>query len=193
MSRKPYSQSVPKPRKPNRRTFTDAEKSAMIHECEMEGVTFESVARKYKIKTSQLYVWRKQIQKGKLSSAEDESSLDVVKELNAMFRELKRLERELAAPVGVRLKAELQSGQLKAYSAATSLSSLTNALCRLQDQQLEILDRLSEFGFPEDKEPEPFDLETDRAAEQLCLDLIEFKIEMDKKIREAERLQAPGA
>lgn len=189
MSKKSHSQSPSKAKRRSRRTFTEQEKLNMIHECEIDGVTFESVARKYNVKPNQLYVWRKELQQGgaRIFSTH-KSPLVIANEIRSMFDELKRIEAELSLLVGTKLGTELKSGKLSAYAASSAFSGYVSAVCRLQDQKLIALERLAEC--PEHREDEPFDLERDRAAEQLCLDLIAYKVEMDRKLNESERLQS---
>jgi transposase-like protein len=181
-----------KTRKPKRtrRVFTDKEKAEIVQACEHPGVIFENVAREYDVLPNQVYVWRKKIRSAQSPVSESSSEMVAYDEVMAMLAELKRIQTEVVSPVGNRLKSELKSNKMTAYNGAIAVGSFVNAVSKLQDQKMNLLDRLAEIGPVKPREPlDPAALRKERLAERLVTVFLDQQVRLEKESENAERLR----
>jgi len=78
-----------------RRRWTAYEKQQIVHETYHAGVTVSFVARKHGIPPSQLFYWRKLMEKGALTSVKCEEDVVPESEAKALKKRIRQLEQVL--------------------------------------------------------------------------------------------------
>ncbi len=78
-----------------RKRWTPFEKQKIVQETYHPGVTVSYIARKYGIPPSQLFLWRKMMENGALTSIKSEEAVVPISEVNELKKRIKQLERAL--------------------------------------------------------------------------------------------------
>lgn len=78
-----------------RKRWAPIEKQQIVQETYQSGATVSYVARKHGIPPSQLFYWRKVMEKGALTSIKAEESVVPVSEVNDLKKRIRQLERIL--------------------------------------------------------------------------------------------------
>lgn len=78
-----------------RKRWAPIEKQNIVQETYQPGATVSYVARKHGIPPSQLFYWRKVMEKGALTSIKAEESVVPLSEVNALKKRIQQLERIL--------------------------------------------------------------------------------------------------
>lgn len=80
---------------PRKKRWAGIEKHKIVQETYQTGATVSYVARKYGIPPSQLFYWRKMMEKGALTGVKTEEELVPMSEVNELKKRIRQLERVL--------------------------------------------------------------------------------------------------
>ena len=78
-----------------KRRWTPFEKQQIVQETYHPGVTVSYIARKHGISPSYLFLWRKMMESGALTSIKSEEAVVPLSEVNELKKRIKQLERVL--------------------------------------------------------------------------------------------------
>ena len=147
-----------------RRIWSKNEKLAILTEALDASVS--AIARKYGIRTSLLFGWRKQFQMKDENQQKTVTDKGIIK-VPTLTREYQKLEK-IQAALSAKLKRDLANDAISAYNAGNTLISLYNGMSKLESLRNEVAAgalNLEKTDRPE-VEGEEKSPEMERAAEQ---------------------------